>query len=331
MQSNLSQIIQEKFSEIAEHPDLDLRTIELYPHAPWDRYKLSHHPNFTLAWMREMYDFSHEDHFYPSNWDWNLISQHPDIDDNFLFDRFGSYHENNLNFQLLSKHPNFKCIWMNRYIGAQWDLDFILQREDFTQDDLLKLFLRPTQKWNFKLIAERFGKEWCKIFIKIQKKMLGSVFEFADKVEWKDVYENSVSKWFDPAFNRIVNCVNGGWNDMDDNDNFDLIDYFKHHEEFAALEFKKERRHRKLESELLPIAWHPGRWWDWCVPEDEKKEISLIWSTTHTTSQNAKQCSRCKKLLDFKHFNSKKGGDLKKCCNHCLQKSRDKRVLSKIF
>ena len=23
----------------------------------------------------------------------------------------------------------------------------------------------------------------------------------------------------------------------------------------------------------MPIAWHPSRWWDWCVPEDEKKEI----------------------------------------------------------
>ena len=31
----------------------------------------------------------------------------------------------------------------------------------------------------------------------------------------------------------------------------------------------------KIKEELLPIAWHPSRWWDWCVPEDEKKEI--IW------------------------------------------------------
>ena len=21
----------------------------------------------------------------------------------------------------------------------------------------------------------------------------------------------------------------------------------------------------------MRIAWHPSRWWDWCVPEDEKK------------------------------------------------------------
>ena len=23
----------------------------------------------------------------------------------------------------------------------------------------------------------------------------------------------------------------------------------------------------------MSAAWHPKRWWDWCVSEDEKKEI----------------------------------------------------------
>ena len=22
----------------------------------------------------------------------------------------------------------------------------------------------------------------------------------------------------------------------------------------------------------MPIAWHPSRWWDWCVPEDQERE-----------------------------------------------------------
>ena len=26
----------------------------------------------------------------------------------------------------------------------------------------------------------------------------------------------------------------------------------------------------------MPIVWHPVRWWDWCVSEDEKKEINPI-------------------------------------------------------
>ena len=27
-----------------------------------------------------------------------------------------------------------------------------------------------------------------------------------------------------------------------------------------------------IKEELMPIAWHPSRWWDWFIPEDEKKE-----------------------------------------------------------
>ena len=27
-----------------------------------------------------------------------------------------------------------------------------------------------------------------------------------------------------------------------------------------------------IKEELMPIAWHPSRYWDWCMSEDEKKE-----------------------------------------------------------
>ena len=26
----------------------------------------------------------------------------------------------------------------------------------------------------------------------------------------------------------------------------------------------------------MPITWHPSRWWDWCMSEDEKIEIEMI-------------------------------------------------------
>ena len=28
----------------------------------------------------------------------------------------------------------------------------------------------------------------------------------------------------------------------------------------------------------MPIAWHPKRWWDFCMSEDEKKEIEPIFT-----------------------------------------------------
>ena len=31
-----------------------------------------------------------------------------------------------------------------------------------------------------------------------------------------------------------------------------------------------------ISEELRPAAWHSERWWDFCVPEDEKNEIDPI-------------------------------------------------------
>ena len=33
---------------------------------------------------------------------------------------------------------------------------------------------------------------------------------------------------------------------------------------------------KKLSEELMPIALHPKRWWNFCVSEDEKEEIDPI-------------------------------------------------------
>ena len=37
--------------------------------------------------------------------------------------------------------------------------------------------------------------------------------------------------------------------------------------------FKKE-----LNEELMLIAWHPRRWWNFCISENEKKEIKPIFT-----------------------------------------------------
>ena len=39
----------------------------------------------------------------------------------------------------------------------------------------------------------------------------------------------------------------------------------------------KHRFHRKIHEELLSIAWHPDKWWDWCVDEEEKQVAENLW------------------------------------------------------
>ena len=40
---------------------------------------------------------------------------------------------------------------------------------------------------------------------------------------------------------------------------------------------KRKAQKPKIKEELMPIAWHPLRWWDWCVPEDGKRETEKLW------------------------------------------------------
>ena len=35
---------------------------------------------------------------------------------------------------------------------------------------------------------------------------------------------------------------------------------------------KRKAQKSQIKKELMLIAWHPSRWWDWCLDEDEKKE-----------------------------------------------------------
>ena len=42
----------------------------------------------------------------------------------------------------------------------------------------------------------------------------------------------------------------------------------------SVIKFEKHKGLKKMISEeLMAIAWHPNRWWNFCMSEDEKKEI----------------------------------------------------------
>lgn len=210
--------------------------------------------------MSDIYDWNYDKDYYPnplSKWDFDVISQHPDLNDDFLFNEYDVFYEKKLNFKLLSQHPNFKAGWMNRYIGANWDLDYIIQRSDFSSDDLLKVFLKPNQKWNYNFIAKKYGQEWSIIFVKVQKKLLDSLIKSTDKVDFPSEYKESLKKWFDPTFHRVIDFKNCGWNEYDDEDDFCLDKYFENHKTYAADTFQKQMRHYHLKKNMLPIAWHP--------------------------------------------------------------------------
>ena len=40
---------------------------------------------------------------------------------------------------------------------------------------------------------------------------------------------------------------------------------------------KRKTQEVSIKEGLLHIAWHPSRYWDWCVSEDEKQKIKKLW------------------------------------------------------
>ena len=98
------------------------------------------------------------------------------------------------------------------------------------------------------------------------------------------VYANENILYFDDDFGNVVfnynemgiltidlNCINLDDNNFDEDDSGTII-----HVRLLAWHTKFEK-HKALKKELnrepMPVAWHPNRWWDWCMSEDEKKEI----------------------------------------------------------
>ena len=72
-----------------------------------------------------------------------------------------------------------------------------------------------------------------------------------------------------------VNLININLNNNFDNDDRDtilLITLLAWHNKFE----KRKELYKLISGELMPVAWHPDRCWDWCVSKNEKKEIDPV-------------------------------------------------------
>ena len=58
--------------------------------------------------------------------------------------------------------------------------------------------------------------------------------------------------------------------DEDDPDTIILMRLFVWHIKFIKYKALK----KELNEELMHVAWDPDKWWNWCISEDEKKEIN---------------------------------------------------------
>ena len=74
------------------------------------------------------------------------------------------------------------------------------------------------------------------------------------------IFTEDVPDWF------VTHQQIRSWHDNDSYCNDDrFIEWYE------SYQIRKAQK-GQIKEELMPIAWHPSRWWDCCVPEDETKE-----------------------------------------------------------
>ena len=74
-------------------------------------------------------------------------------------------------------------------------------------------------------------------------------------------------KWMWMWYDDYYDDDGDHWNNDDDEDNFlEWYDGYK----------KRKTEKTSIKEGLLPIAWHPSRYWDWCMSENKKKETEQL-------------------------------------------------------
>ena len=134
------------------------------------------------------------------------------------------------------------------------------------------------------LVALKFIPDWIVTSKTLEK--------FHDALLANDDYSFSLLAllFFDEDFSKVtlfanrmgILSVDLDKINLDDDNNFyednpETIIHVKllaWHNKFEKYEaFKKH-----INKELMPVTWHPSRWWDWCMLEDEKKQIEPIFA-----------------------------------------------------
>ena len=79
---------------------------------------------------------------------------------------------------------------------------------------------------------------------------------------------------------RIVSLLRGrlGFDDV-----YEELFWYHHKYKFSKIHKElfwyhhKHKFSKKIYEEMLPIAWHPDRFWNWCFDEDEKRVAEKLW------------------------------------------------------
>ena len=121
------------------------------------------------------------------------------------------------------------------------------------------------------LAAIRFVPDWF-LTSKMIKKLFTDLYTDEYIVYFNEDSSNVVFNYNEMDIVNIdFKCFNLHNNnfDKDDPDTITHVRLLDWHIKFE----KRKALKKELNEGLMPVAWHQIRWWDWCMSENEKKEI----------------------------------------------------------
>ena len=99
-------------------------------------------------------------------------------------------------------------------------------------------------------------QEMCEKVVKDDSSSLEHVPDWFVTRKWVDV-------WYDNYYGN-----DGDHWDVDEEKYFQMLNGYN----------KRKTQKASIKEEFLTIVWHPSRYWDWCVPEDEKQGAEKLWT-----------------------------------------------------
>ena len=83
----------------------------------------------------------------------------------------------------------------------------------------------------------------------------------------KTMVVDTCSDWF--VTQELIKTWHEHEHDESWDDHGEMVEWYEGHQ-------TRKTQKAKIKEELMPITWHPSRWWNWCVPEDKKKKDRKI-------------------------------------------------------
>ena len=226
---------------IEQNPNLTPEFIERYiDYWEWD--ELSRHPNITPEFINKHID---------RDWNWIKFSMNINITPEFIdkhIDKKWCWHT-------LSKHPNITPEFIEKHIDKKWCWHTLSKHPNITPE----------------FIEKHIDKKYINIY---QKKNEDEInINFVDTIIKNGKYVN----WSNVSRNRNISMefIEKYIHNIDFHKLSENLFHINEHIAYTKVYYSERRTYtiqqtNKIAEELIQKAWHPSRFYDWCLDEEEK-------------------------------------------------------------